>query len=557
VLKLDGNKIVVSTKTLDATLIDGAIVSLTDKAGFKYIETSENDAQVINLVYRNNQTVPIRNTRKGKIYSYQISDTCVEIRYDAWDGNAVITVSEDIATGDLCIEPEATSARHGVLAARYYIDGITEGSRIVAPFNQGVNMELDDPLLKEQRRTWPHNWEAGFLIFQNDNKGFWVRCEDDKYHAKSVVTGTCKSGKGVALDAETWGPVEYSLSAGGIIWKINVYKGDYHVPAEQYRLWLWKAYNLEAEESRRKEWQSEVKMGVSWCPTDIKLIDELAKKVDPKSVLLHLPNWRVNKYDTCYPDFTPSENFKTFINRARELGYHCMPHANSVDMDPSMPEYHYLQDFKYRSVDGGYLLGWGWEDGHALGVPTSNVALQESRDKLVMVKIHPGLAIWRSMLAQNIKSALDQLNNVTDAVFIDVTLCSYNLENALIDNTTSTEGMKRLIAHIEDINGGIAVGGEGLNEITMQNQSFAQAHLWWSNKPEELARTGNCDINTYIFGRLCRTIGYSDLGGNTDYQVLREKIHEEHGTLPTITVRGADQIITPNDDFKRIFEVVK
>ena len=552
------NIISISTATLDAVMINGALVKLTDKSGRVYIDADESQAEVIRIVYRNGETVPVKTTPKGKIYTIPISDTCAVIRYDAWDGNGSITVTEDRETGDLCIEPEVTSARYGVLACRYYLDGITKGHRIVAPIFQGINMELDDKLIHERKWGWPHGWEAQLVILQNAGCGFWVHCEDDKYHCKSLTTGACKSASGLSFDSETWGPVERSLSAGGVTWRINVYDGDWQVPAERYRQWLWKTYDLAAEEKKRKSWVNDVKLGVSWCPSDKAVIDELKNKVDPKKVLLHLPNWRINGYDQCYPDFTPRENFIEFLEYAAALGFHCMPHSNSVDMDPSMPEYKYLCDFKYRSVDGGRFLGWGWENGHAIGVPSSNKALDESRDKLVMVKIHPGLQLWRTLLAEKIKAALDALKNKTDIIFIDVTLCSYNLDNCLVDNITSIEGMKLLINQVGMINGGIAVGGEGLNEITMQNQSFAQAHLFDSHQATapDLARCGGCDLNTFLFGRLCRTIGYSSLSGKDEMQVLREKIHEEHGAIPTITIGGAKEIAEPNADFKRIFDMV-
>ncbi|MCR5262338.1 MAG: hypothetical protein K6D94_00575, partial [Clostridiales bacterium] len=238
-------------------------------------------------------------------------------------------------------------------------------------------------------------------------------------------------------------------------------------------------------------------------------------------------------------------------------GFHCSPHANSVDMDPSMPEYRFLQDFKYRELESGRFLGWGYENGRILGVPSSNMALDVNRERNVMVKIHPGLALWRSILAKRIDDALDQLGRVTDTVFIDVTLCSWNLQNCLVDNTTSMEGMKKLIGRIENLGDGLAVGGEGLNEITAQNLSFAQAHLFDSHHATRpgLERCGGIDLNEYLFGRLARTIGYSNLSGRTDENVLRERIHEEHGAVPTITVGSAEEIACPNAEFRRIFEL--
>ena len=174
-------------------------------------------------------------------------------------------------------------------------------------------------------------------------------------------------------------------------WRINVYKGGWKTPAARYRDWLWKAYDLKKEEEKRFDWTKDITLGVSWCPSSAEFIDELAKKADPKKTLLHLPHWRIYTYDQNYPDYTPSEDFKRFIEYAVSKGFRCMPHANSVDMDPSMPEYRYLQDFKYRELERGTFMGWGYHAGRVLGVPSSNHALDTNRDKNVMIKVHPVL----------------------------------------------------------------------------------------------------------------------------------------------------------------------
>lgn len=556
-ISINNNTVTVSTKTLDAIIENGALISLCDKKGVHYINADSAKSEVIRIIYRHGDIIPIKNTRSGKVYAHSLSDTCAEFRYDAWDGNGLIVISEDTETGDLCIEPEVTSARQGVLACRYTLEGITEGYRLVAPFYQGIDMELEDILLRGRKWQWPYMWEAGLCILHNGKNGFWVHCEDDRYRTKSIITGGEK--RSLSFDTEAYGPIDRSLSAGGITWRINVFSGTWHIPAEYYRKWLWNTYKLEREETRRFDWTKNIKLALSWCPSDTNLLDSIANKVEPKSVLLHLPQWRVHNYDTCYPDYTPSDKFVNFMKYARRLGFNCMPHANSVDMDPSMPEYKYLSDFKYRVVEDGRLLGWGWENGRVLGVPSSNKALTESRDKLVMVKIHPGLSLWRSLLAENINLALQKLDYLTDTFFIDVTLCSYNLDNCLVDNTTSMEGMKRIISHIENIHGGLAVGGEGLNEITFQNLTFAQAHLFDSHHAtsDGLARCGNCDLNNILFGKLCKTIGYSNLAGQDESQVLRERIHEEHGAIPTITVSRPEQIDNPNPEIKRILELAR
>jgi hypothetical protein len=234
-----------------------------------------------------------------------------------------------------------------------------------------------------------------------------------------------------------------------------------------------------------------------------------------------------------------------------------MPHCNSVDMDPTNEAYSYLRDFQYRDVRSRRLLGWGYdaEAGGVLGVPNSYHSLAGNRRRKVMVKIHPGLAMWRSILAERIQGAVQQVE--TDTVFIDVTLCSHNLDNCLVENTTSTEGMKLLIEQIGCLGDGLAVGGEGLNEITMQGLSFAQAHLYrsWHASVEGLERTGGCALNDFLFGRLCRTFGYSRLSGANEDEELRMRIHAEHNAIPTVTIRSADEITSPNRAVRRALDL--
>lgn len=557
-IKLNENTLYISTRTLDAEIENGCLTRLCDKAGNVFISADAEKCGGLKIIFRSGEA-SLKDSVVKQLHTVLLSDTCAEIRFDCWEGNGLITVSEDAETGELIIEPEVTSARRGVFAARYFFNGISDSLRVCVPLYQGVDMERRDPLLAG-RYEWPFIWEASMLILHDpiEKRGFWVHSEDSDYRYKALSLGVGDDA-GFALDSEAYGPLENSFSAGGISWRINVFEGSFRTPALTYKSWLYKTYGLEKQRAACADWLGDLRLALSWCPTNADLLDELAKKVDPKKVLLHLPNWRANRYDTCYPDFTPSNSFKAFYKYATEKGFHCAPHANSIDMDPSMPEYAYLSDFKCREVLTGSFYGWGWDNGKGLPVPTSNHALSCNRDKNVMVKIHPGLALWRSMLAERIKEGLDQLDGFRDSVFIDVTLCSYNLENCLVDNTTSTEGMKRLIEHVGRIPGSdgrsVAVGGEGLNEITMQGLSFAQAHTFKFLNSSELERCGNCDLNNLMFGELCRTIGYSALSGANETEVLRERIYEEHGAIPTMTVGSAEQIANPNAEIKRLLEL--
>ena len=271
-------------------------------------------------------------------------------------------------------------------------------------------------------------------------------------------------------------------------------------------------------------------------------------------MLLHFPHWRTDEYDENYPNYVASETGRAFLAKCLSMGFHVMPHCNSLEVDPSHPVYAKVRDFQYREIESRKIMGWSWVAGKVLGVPESNASRLEHRDKKVMAKIHPGLGTWRSILAEAISAPASAL--ALEAVFIDVTLNTFNLHNSLVEGTTSTEGMKRLIDQVAGLGNGLAVGGEGLNEITAQGQSFGQVHLFksWQASVEGLERTGGCPLNEFLFGRLCRSFGYTALGGRNDNEQLRMRIHEEHGAIPTVTLRSAREITNPNAAVKRVLD---
>lgn len=551
------NKVYIETQTLTAVIEKGVLTSLKSKInGEEFIEKPDvSRFRALQILYCNNEIIEVNEEKFGSIETHQISGQKAEILFHSWDGDGVLFVYADAETGGLLIEPSAYSSRPGVRACRWSISGLKPSLELVAPFFQGIKLKLNDSLIKNTRWEWPVSWEAGFAIFQSREGGFWIHTQDNRYRYKALQTGLESDPFVIGLDSEAYGPIDNNLSAGGICWRINTFRGDWHTPAEKYRQWYWQAYNLESEEQRRQPWMYDIKLALSWCPGKPEILDALTKRLPPKNVLLHFSNWRTDGYDENYPDYIASESAKVFIKKCHAMGFNVMPHFNSIDMDPSHPVYAQIQDFKYRSIETKKLLGWSWYKGRGIGVPESNVNRLNNRDKKVMVKIHPGLSMWRSILGDNILKSVREL--FLDTVFIDVTLNTFNLHNCLVESMTSTEGMKRLIEHVGRLGDGLVVGGEGLNEIIAQGQSFAQAHLFksWQTSIEGLERAGGCNLNEFLFGKLCRTFGYSGLGGRNKNEELRMQIHLEHGAIPTITIRSAEEIINPNPGVKRMLDI--
>jgi hypothetical protein len=555
-IRVDGDQLLIETHTLLARMTRGMLTSLRSKAsGEQLIGVPKPGSPALELIYRGDEIVAIDESKFGGITTHAISDRRAEFVFHSWDGDGVIAVEADPETGAILVEPSAFSSRPGVRSCRWSIPGLRPDLELVAPFFQGVRLKLEDKLIRDTHWAWPFFWEAGLTIFQAPKGGFWIHARDAHYRYKAIKVGSNSDPYRIGLDTESHGPIDQNLSAGGLAWRINVFQDDWTAPAEEYRQWLWQAYGLQRDEAARPNWIHDVRFAVSWCPGSTDILDALARRLDPRKILIHYPNWRTDPYDENYPAYLPSEAGKHFVAKGQSMGFRILPHFNAIDMDPSHPAYAYLRDFQYRGIDRQDLRGWSWHQGRGLGVPESNASRAFNRDKKVMVKIHPGLGMWRSILGRNILEAVRELS--LDAVFIDVTLVSHNLHNCLVDGMTSTEGMNRLIRHVAGLGNGLVVGGEGLNEITMQGQSFAQAHLFksWQQSIDGLERTGRCDLNHRLFGRLCRTIGYSGLGGRDDNETLRMNMHIEHGAIPTVTIRSASDIEDPNPAIQRMLEL--
>lgn len=550
-LTLDGDTLEIETRTLSARMRRGVLTSLHAAGGGPgIIGAVDAGSAALELVFAGGEAVPLGHTAGDRTGCRILSDRRAVFRVESWHGDGVIAVSEDPATGDLVVEPSGYSSRPGLRAVRWNLPGIAGGLDLVAPLFQGVRLPLEDAHLRDTRWTWPHSWEAGLFILQGARGGAWVHCRDTRYRYKTLRIGSADEARRISLETEGWGPPERSLAAGGLEWRLNVHTGDWRRPASTYRDWLLTAFG--ASSRGRPRWIDELELALSWCPCDGGILDALAARRDPRRVLLHVPGWRRAPYDEGYPDYTAGETGRAFITRARELGYRVLPHFNAIDMDPTHPAYHHVRDFQYREIETRRLQGWTWVDGRSLPLQESNAARLRHRDKKTMVKIHPGLSQWRSILAQTVQSAVEAL--ALESVFLDVTLCTWNLDNCLVEDCTPTEGMKRLLETVAGLGRGLAVGGEGRNEITALDQCLSQVHLFrsWQTSVEGLERAGGCPLGEYLLGGLSRSFGYSGLGGATEHDRLRMRVHAGLGAIPTLTVRTAEEIESPNPAVERI-----
>ncbi|MCL2775375.1 MAG: DUF6259 domain-containing protein [Oscillospiraceae bacterium] len=567
-IKLENNILTVETSTQIALFENGAITSLVSKInGRKYIETDASEVGV-HIVWSGWEA---KRLDTGSVECHVLSEKRAEFVYHSWYGDGVTYISADDETGDILIRPSATAGRPGVKSCAFNVRGIDKDLYALTPTCQGLKVKLDDPLycgygkgdaVSEPGVTyhWPLDWEIGLIIFESESKdkdGFWVHCRDDKYRQKSLSMGNAADPYRIALHSEACGPLDNNKSAGGVTWRVNVYNGGWRVPAQIYKDWYYKTYDIEKEISKRALWLSGIKMAMSWADSNTDVLDAMAKHVDPHKVVIHMSNWRDFTYDQNYPDYSPSAAAVKYIEHGAKLGFKIAPHMNAMEIDPSHEVYPMFSDFLMTDIDRKTVYGWGWDNGRYLGVPWTEYARTDPRNRPynIMTKIHTGLSMWHSELYKRLREVAEKYS--VAACFIDVTLCTYNLHNAIVEGRTTMEGINDLIKLLGEIRGGLTIGGEGLNEITAQGLSFAQMHLYRNthhSMPDLDRCGGDCAINDFILGGLCKTIGYAGLSGRNEEEYIRLKIYDDHNTIPTIITNNPNDILNPNKFIKGVFD---
>jgi len=72
-----------------------------------------------------------------------------------------------------------------------------------------------------------------------------------------------------------------------------------------------------------------------------------------------------------------------------------------------------------------------------------------------------------------------------------------------------------------------------------------------------LLNNGLCPLNEFMFGKWCRSFGYSGLGGRNHEEHLRMKVHVALGAIPTLTIGSAVELEQPNDAVKEMLALAK
>jgi hypothetical protein len=552
-IRVTGKTIEITTRKLSATFEGPDLIELRSSQGQVLARQSAQPVPALTLGFTNGEATPLCVSPYSQVHVVKVSERVAHVHVADENGDACLRLLID-DQDRLVIEPSAHTIRRNLASVCWRLPGIAHELQLVAPFFQGCRQALTHPLVAGKYWEWPHRWEAAFVVLQGAAGGFSVATYDRRHHPKAVSVGGGDLVRSLGFHTVLNGPAQDTVAVGSLQWVIDTHDGDWQVPAGNYREWLRREVDADNLQALRPAWAGEIRLALQWAGNNLDVLDAVAKVLDPAKVLIHHAAWRADPYDVNYPEYTAGPAGEAFIGKGRAMGFHVMPHFNFFAIDPNHPLFAHLTDFVAREFGSQRLMAWRWKDGTCPAPPQGFGTLATLRDEKLMYYLHTGASAWRQLLAERIAAAA--ATHGLSAVFVDQTLCTWNLHNALVEDLTMTEGMVALTKELTELDGPVAVGGEGLNEMSMCYQTFAQAHLFESHHQSNshFTELDPVPVCTVLFGDLCKTMAYANIAGDTPESAWRLEVHERLGALPSLMVRKPEDILAPNPAVQRVLD---
>ncbi|MCX6358302.1 MAG: DUF6259 domain-containing protein [Armatimonadetes bacterium] len=436
-----------------------------------------------------------------------------------------------VVGGEIAVTQEASSPQPGVIGVRWAIDGIPFTYNILVPGGGGVRISKRSP-----GTAWgydyPITWEAQCVLVEGPGHGLRVWAEDALGRYKRLRVERGPAGWRLTFTTENnapWAPLKACTS---VRWRMAAYKGDWRAGVRPYRDWMARTWTTPPLAKQTPAWARDTRLVVT-MDHDLPTLEALATRCDASRTMLYLPQWRAAGYDRMYPNYDAAPGFEAFVRRAHELGFMVMVHANYFGIDPKSPEYARFERYQVRNPNTHALEWWTWD----------------ADPPIKFAYINPASSEFRKLLVSRMKEMVERYS--IDAIHIDQTLCIFNDENGLIDGMTMIEGNVAIHRELREALPQVALSGEGLDEVTMRYEAFAQRHSQgldfvqgvWDRPGLAMAHP----ISSYLFHARTQPYGYLGMTGPANgqlYSAWREN-YKRWAVLPTICWPTAKQLLEP------------
>ena len=500
----------------------GALVSLTDKAGNRFVAPAP-DSQGAGLhLVSGSQWASQAETIDNWTSEGLAEETCRG--FGGLDKAIVRTAyARDDASGGLIITQQAQAPTKGLWGVEWPITSIPLDMNILVPGHSGVKLTSSTPGVLHTF-DYPIAWEAQLVVVEGQDRGFYVWAEDARGLFKRLTVKRTPEGWRLGFITMPFAPFEEQDRCESARWRLDVYEGDWRVPARRYRDWAEHAFNPTPVADQQPAWVKDIRCCVI-MGMDHDVLGALPERLDPAQTILYIPSWRKAGYDRDYPTYDePFETLEPFIARAHALGFRVMLHVNYFGCDPLNPLYEQFEPYQIRSPWGSHEKEWWLWD--------------RADPPIKFAYINPAYKPWRDMIVERFSKLCADYE--VDALHLDQTLCIYNAHSGPIDGMSMIDGNIALHRELREALPHVALSGEGLDETTYRYEAFAQRHAWGLNHSEGTYSLAHLQaahpIASYLLRPYTIIYGYLGCAPPSDGQLYAawNEAYQHWGVIPTL-----------------------
>ncbi|MDO8587479.1 MAG: DUF6259 domain-containing protein [Armatimonadota bacterium] len=513
-IEVNGDKLVVATQRVSAVFRGGDLVRLTDLSlGARYCGLFQGAATLLDLRMLSQPETGLRCTGWRRI-----SPSSASACFKDETRSVEMTVSACEETQEIVVRLSGSTTSPGVTGAMWGIRGLDlSKGRLVVPAYGGSRADKDSGFAAVTI-DYPQDWEAQLAIWEGKGGGFAVYSTDERMRFKKLRLDRDGRSLDARFETEAVAPWPPATTVPELEWRIRAFKGDWREPAAYYRERLRSGY-WPVETDAAKSWASDIRTVITLHRLDTVILDQLARKLDPRKTLIYLPSWRKDGYDVNYPDYTPRDGARQFTEFARSLGFRVMLHTDLPGVSPGNPAYASVKQYQVKDARTLDLVGWYW--GKPETVP----------DRFAF--INPAAREFRSLFVESLRPAVRELN--PDAIHLDVSCPAWNDGGGLVQGRNYLEGEVELHRQLARAYPNLVFGGESLHELLAPYERFAQRWIIGALQPHP--------VSDFLFGERVAFYGYLGQPGPEDPAYLNYfRRYENQGVTPTLAVWGLDDL---------------
>ncbi len=494
-IEIVDNTVIADTDVYTAHFQDGTFTYLHNKLTGETYTLPLEDGRVVGTKYESGVAWLEEDWKIVRETDFEVVDivrvSSVEVQIVSQDGENRLTniIRIDLESGDLVVEQAAVSDKSGLAEVWWTLSNLDiTDMEIIVPSDGGVSIKESTDF--SGSFPYPNTyWEAQLAIAHSSLGGFFLSSTDTLFKYKKLNYKRAREWEKhqhsyyLTLTSQNQAPFENHDSIKSVEWRLNVYRGNWRVPARQYREWMEESFDQHI--TTPPDWVENINFVFqSSLNPDIPLrMIELG--INPEETLLVVGNGFVHQD---YPEYNIRPDFAKFLEVAHAHGFKVMMSTNARGVFVKELSFDFFKQYQLQNPWTGTYLGFGWDspnpiDGH--------------------IYVNPASAEFRRFFIDKMKTVHDAVP--FDAIFLDVNHLVENDNNGLIDGLSAAQGAVMLQKELKEAIPNIVLAGELFHEANLL-ENFAQRKLgvgkWRHLDPHP--------ISTFIFGSSVRIYGLAE-----------------------------------------------